>query len=222
MCQCYRVKYIFFIVLYRSHFYHTQMSISAYLRILFFHLRCHTLQHVHTRTPLFVFKDNLLSLVHDCSLYICINIHIYERCVCCQVSLGRNGFNCETNSWQPRRLLRPRSPPPHPPDLFTCPDCVPPHLFNRRVQTAGLNEKSALLFCLWPTPVVMEPLPSPCPRVDDKLRVKIFRNSDWTVQEDPSTNKLLSTGEAGWSGLPPHTLQYSKMAHRKNTGLLVG
>lgn len=150
-----------------------------------------------------------------------IYIHIYERCVCCQVSLGRNGFNCETNSWQPRRLLRPWFPLP-PPDLFTCPDCVPPHLFNRKGQTAGLNEKSALLFCLWPTPVVMEPLRSPCPRVNDKLGVKIFRNSDWSVQEDLSTNKLLSTGEAGWSGLPPHTLQYSKMAHRKNTGLLVG
>lgn len=49
-----------------------------------------------------------------------------------------------------------------------------------------------------------------------------FGNSDWTVRDGPSANKLLSTGEAGWSGLPPHTLQYSKMAHRMNTGLIVG
>lgn len=44
----------------------------------------------------------------------------------------------------------------------------------------------------------------------------------WTVVDSPPSNKHLSTGEAGWSGLPPHTLQYSKTAHRMNTGLLSG
>lgn len=45
-----------------------------------------------------------LSLVLDCSLY---TVNIIAKFM-----LGvENGFNCETNSWQTRRLLNPLSPP---------------------------------------------------------------------------------------------------------------
>lgn len=124
-------------------------------------------------------------------------------CARCQVSLGEIGVNCETNSWQPRRLLRPPDPPP------------PPPIIQQKGSTPGCytygGGKSALLFCPWPPSVVVEPSLSLCPGGrTDKLGAKISGSLDWAVRDGPSANKPLSTGEAGWSGLPPHTLQYSK------------
>lgn len=49
---------------------------------------------------------------------------------------------------------------------------------------------------------------------DGELKMKdVGISVGWSEAVHP-LNKLLSTGEAGWSGLPPQTLQYSKTAHR--------
>lgn len=59
-----------------------------------------------------------------------------------------NGFNCETISWQTRRLLNPLS-------LCESRLCPSPLLHQKRSPDCLVFEKkgkkSALLFCLWPT-----------------------------------------------------------------------
>lgn len=70
-------------------------------------------------------------------------------CACCQVSLGEIGVNCETNSWQPRRLLRPPDlvpvqtvlpPPPLPPSANSTKG------FNPRLLHFGGNKKVPFYF----------------------------------------------------------------------------
>ena len=172
-----------------------------------------TSEHGRQKDTFLYLRMNLpcLSLVLDCSLY---TVNIIAKFM---LDWVENGFNCETNSWQTRRLLNPLSPPKS--RLCTLSSNSTQGFIPRLL----CLKKSALLFCLWPTSVVKELCLNLCAHMADELKMKDFGKSlSWTVKDGPSPNKLWSTGEAGWSGLPPHTLQYSKMAHRMNTWLSSG
>ena len=129
-----------------------------------------------------------------------------------------NGFNCETNSWQTRRLLNPLSLP----ESRLCPSLMFQQMFLPGLLSFGGKKKcpsilSVAYICCPGT--VFESLYASGWRTEND---RLWELLCWMVGDSPSSNKLLSTGEAGWSGLPPHTLQYSKTAHRINTGLLSG
>ena len=97
-----------------------------------------------------------------------------------------NGFNCETNSWQTRRLLNPLSLP----KSRLCP--LSSNSTQGFIPRLLCFEKSALLFCLWPTSVVKELCLNLCAHVADELKTKDFGKSlSWTEKDGPSPEQTL-------------------------------
>lgn len=145
-----------------------------------------------------------------------INIYIY-----CQVCASLGGYSIQL--WNKLLTNKKAANPTDPPPLIL--DSVSSPLFHHKSSSRVFGEKRkkkcpSILSVAYITHhgAASESLHAH----EDELKRKASGVPCWMVRSGPSSNKLLFTGEAGWSSLPPHTLQYSKKGTRDTHRMFVG